>query len=136
MSLLNRDTAILPSVTPQMMVGAASPLWALFAGATFSGMAFWWSARLFAPKNLEALLDAVPLAALTPAVLAPPEPVVVPDEAPEPAFEEPVAVEAAPAVEVAEAVVQPTEVVVQSGDPVTSPPTPARTKAPKSSPAV
>jgi len=55
----------LPTLTPQMMLGAASPLWALFAGATLSGMAFWWSARAFAPRNLEALLEAATAPAKT-----------------------------------------------------------------------
>lgn len=38
-------------------IGAASPLWLMFAGAATAGMAFWWMNRWrVAPTNLEAVL--------------------------------------------------------------------------------
>ena len=51
----------------QAPIGAASPLWAFFAGVTGVGLTYWWMARLFAPANLEAFY-----AAATP--MRPPEP--------------------------------------------------------------
>lgn len=40
----------------QFPVGAASPLWLMFAGAASAGMAYWWLTRWARPANLEALL--------------------------------------------------------------------------------
>ncbi|MFN3515058.1 MAG: hypothetical protein ACK41C_18600 [Phenylobacterium sp.] len=37
-------------------VGAASPLWPVFAGAVGAGLAYWWMTRWPAATNLEALL--------------------------------------------------------------------------------
>ena len=34
-----------PLFRPQMMIGAASPLWGYFAGAALTGVAFWWMTR-------------------------------------------------------------------------------------------
>ena len=42
----------------QFPVGAASPLWLLYAGAASAGMAYWWMTRWAKPVNLEALLGA------------------------------------------------------------------------------
>lgn len=39
-------------------MGAASPLWLLYAGAAGAGMAYWWITRWTKPANLEALLGA------------------------------------------------------------------------------
>jgi len=47
-----------PRVSPQMMVGAASPLWGYFGAAAAGGMAYWWMTRWGRPVNLEALFDA------------------------------------------------------------------------------
>ena len=41
-------------------VGAASPLWFLFAGAASAGLAYWWMTRFTDRTNLEALLGASP----------------------------------------------------------------------------
>ena len=45
-------------------VGAASPLWFLFAGAASAGLAYWWMTRWTDRTHLEALLapaaDALP----------------------------------------------------------------------------
>lgn len=43
-------------------VGAASPLWLMFAGAATAGMAFWWATRWRTATNLEAVLPAPDLA--------------------------------------------------------------------------
>jgi hypothetical protein len=44
-----------PMFRPEMMVGAASPLWGYFAGAVMLGSAWWWMTRWLQPTNLEAL---------------------------------------------------------------------------------
>ncbi len=72
------------SLDPQkalfLPVGAASPLWFLFAGAASAGVAYWWMTRWADRTNLEALLAAP--APVEPDVPAPaadvvrPEPVV------------------------------------------------------------
>ncbi|CAN7279553.1 hypothetical protein LJR164_001363 [Phenylobacterium sp. LjRoot164] len=60
-------------------VGAASPLWFLFAGAASAGVAYWWMTRWADRTNLEALLAPVSgRSAALPAPAAdavPPEPV-------------------------------------------------------------
>ena len=58
-------------------VGAASPLWLLFAGAASAGVAYWWMTRWEDRSNLEALLAPAHAAALpAPAADAvPPEPI-------------------------------------------------------------
>jgi len=70
------------------VVGAASPLWLVFAGAAASGAAYWWMTRWARPVNLEAIMGAAsqPAAALPePAEALPePEPAAV-ELAPEPA---------------------------------------------------
>jgi hypothetical protein len=43
-------------VSPQLLVGAASPLWSYFGAAAAGGVAFWWMTRWTQPVNLEALL--------------------------------------------------------------------------------
>ncbi len=48
-----------------MMVGAASPLWGLFAVAAAGGVAFWWMTRWTRATNLEAFY-ASPFGARTP----------------------------------------------------------------------
>ncbi len=42
----------------RLPVGAASPLWGLFAGAAVSGAAWWWMTRWTRPVNLEAMFGA------------------------------------------------------------------------------
>ena len=58
-------------------VGAASPLWFLFAGAASAGVAYWWMTRWADRSNLEALLAPAHAAGLpAPAADAvPPEPI-------------------------------------------------------------
>lgn len=47
----------------QMPIGAASPLWVLFAGAASAGVAYWWLTRWRNPTHLEAMaaLPSAPL---------------------------------------------------------------------------
>jgi hypothetical protein len=104
-----------PKTLPQLMVGAASPLWAYFGAAAAGGVAFWWMTQWARPTNLEALfakadavaapaaepvLDAAEAVAelpvLTAEALAAPEPIVE-AAAPEPTS----AIEPAPTVEAA-----------------------------------
>jgi hypothetical protein len=104
-----------PKVLPQVMVGAASPLWVYFGAAAAGGVAFWWMTQWARPTNLEALFataDAVaaPLAqpvletaeavaelpVLAAETLAAPEPVVEVAPEPTPAIEPTPAMEAAP----------------------------------------
>jgi len=47
-----------PMFRPEMLVGAASPLWGYFAGAAVMGSAWWWMTRWLQPANLEALAEA------------------------------------------------------------------------------
>lgn len=42
-------------VSPQLLVGAASPLWSYFGAAASAGVAYWWMTRWVQPANLEAL---------------------------------------------------------------------------------
>lgn len=44
-----------PRALPQVMVGAASPLWAYFGVAAAGGLAYWWMTRWARPVNLEAM---------------------------------------------------------------------------------
>ncbi|HEY0650435.1 MAG TPA: hypothetical protein VGD44_21270, partial [Phenylobacterium sp.] len=68
-------------VTPQLMLGAASPLWAYFGAAAAGGVAYWWMTRWTQPVNLEALFGAKPAATLAPVIEAAAEPVVEAAEA-------------------------------------------------------
>jgi hypothetical protein len=53
-----------------MTIGAASPLWFLFAGAAATGAAFWWMSQWVKPVNLEAIMGQAEKAA-APLVEAP-----------------------------------------------------------------
>jgi len=115
LSFLPEMPKIDPEKGPNLMAGAASPLWLMFGGAAMAGATWWWwSARWREAVNVEALLAPT----LTGAMPAP-EPVAL---APEPAIEAPIdpvteapvlaPVEAATAIEtVAEAVVDTAETV-------------------------
>lgn len=51
-------------MSPHLMMGVASPLWAYFGAAAASGVAYWWMTRWARPVNLEAMFaGAVPLSA-------------------------------------------------------------------------
>lgn len=50
-----------PPSAPNLLVGAASPLWAVFGGAAAAGAAWWWwSSRWREAINLEALMALAP----------------------------------------------------------------------------
>ena len=51
-----------PRLTPTVMIGAASPLWAYFGAATAGGLAYWWMTQLARPANFEGLFNAAGLA--------------------------------------------------------------------------
>jgi len=57
------ETPELPkaAVSPEALVGAASPLWAYFGGAAATGLAWWWMTR-FTPQNLEAMFQTAAVA--------------------------------------------------------------------------
>ena len=54
LSAISKD----PQALIRIPLGAASPLWALFAGAAMSGAAWWWMTRWTRPANLEAVFGA------------------------------------------------------------------------------
>ena len=55
-------------MSPHLLLGAASPLWAYFGAAAAGGVAYWWMTR-WQPMNLEALLGGLTKAAALPASL-------------------------------------------------------------------
>ena len=64
MSLIEDTKDLSPKpVSPATLVGVASPLWGLYAGAAATGIAWWWMTRWTRPQNLEAMWGA-----LTPAI--------------------------------------------------------------------
>jgi predicted flap endonuclease-1-like 5' DNA nuclease len=83
LSFLPELPQIDPEKGPNLMAGAASPLWLMFGGAAMAGATWWWwSTRWREAVNVEALMTP----ALT-ATLPTPEPVEL---APEPAVAEPI----------------------------------------------
>ncbi|HKR87513.1 MAG TPA: hypothetical protein VJS38_05010 [Phenylobacterium sp.] len=112
-----------PLFRPQMMIGAATPLWGYFTGVALTGVALWWMSRWLPTPSPTAVAAAPP----DPPVKAP-EPVeareIVPQAAapdPDPAADP----APAPAVELIEEPVLDAEFVP-------APPPPARPKKPKS----
>lgn len=66
-----------PRAALHVPIGAASPLWLLFAGAATSGMAYWWMTRWAAYTHIEATPFAAPVAAAAEFEVPPPEQVAV-----------------------------------------------------------
>lgn len=60
MTYLDTPQPAQPRLGPQLLWGAASPLWGYFGAATAGGVAFWWMTRWARPANLEALLHQAP----------------------------------------------------------------------------
>lgn len=58
MSFLPETRELPRPASAELMVGAASPLWAYFSGAAATGLAWWWMTRM-APRNLEAMFAAM-----------------------------------------------------------------------------
>lgn len=51
-------------MSPHLMMGVASPLWAYFGAAAAGGVAYWWMTRWARPVNLEAMFGGtLPLSA-------------------------------------------------------------------------
>jgi predicted flap endonuclease-1-like 5' DNA nuclease len=87
LSFLPELPKIDPEKGPNLMAGAASPLWLVFGGAAMAGATWWWwSARWREAVNVEALLAPTLTGALTGGLPAS-EPVTL---APEPAVEAPI----------------------------------------------
>ena len=83
LSFLPEIPKIDPEKGPNLMAGAASPLWLVFGGAAMAGATWWWwSARWREAVNVEALL-APTLSGASPTL----EPIA---SAPEPAIEAPI----------------------------------------------
>ena len=66
MSEPKSNESVTPTAALHVPIGAASPLWFMFAGAASAGVAYWWMTRWMRPVNLEALMalpsaDAHPL---------------------------------------------------------------------------
>jgi hypothetical protein len=117
--------ALDPQKAFNIPLGAASPLWFMFAGAASAGVAYWWMTRWVEHANLEALLGPA-----KPQLVSAPEP--APELIPEPAT---VAAETAAvaqamveeAVDVAAAVVE-TVAAPPEAEPAAEPPLKARAK--------
>lgn len=116
-------------------IGAASPLWALFAGAASVGMAYWWMVRWTDRTNLEAMFAPAQAPAspvLEAPVLAAPEPIAEPsvvEATPAPVLAEPEPVVAAVAEKLAEPVIAAAEAVADIADTVVEPEPAAKVKA-------
>lgn len=65
-------------MSPQLLVGVASPLWGYYGAAAAGGIAYWWMTQWARPVNLGSMLEAVarPAASLAPLVEAAAEPMV------------------------------------------------------------
>jgi hypothetical protein len=129
MAYLDQPETTPPPVSPQLLMGAASPLWTYFGAAAASGVAFWWMTRWTQPVNLEALFDAA-----TRAMRSGPQLTLKGVETAEavveaaPSVEAPVGGEAAPISPVA-AVETPAEAVTQAVEAAVQAPAQAATEA-------
>jgi hypothetical protein len=120
-------------------IGAASPLWFLFAGATTAGLAFWWAGRWTKFTNLEAMFAPAVGTAEAVVEVAPLELVPAPEAEPEPkAGLVEVASPPAAATKLAEPQSPPKRAVEAVAEPVTEaatePKPTAHAKAPKGAP--
>lgn len=65
-----------PRVSPQLMLGVASPLWGYFGAVAAGGVAYWWMTRWTQAANLEAYFGQQAMAAPMAALEAVAEPMV------------------------------------------------------------
>jgi len=56
-------------MSPQLLLGVASPLWSYFGAAAMGGVAYWWMTRWTQASNLEALFGGAARAAVLPVPL-------------------------------------------------------------------
>lgn len=109
LSFLPEIPKIDPEKGPNLMAGAASPLWLMFGGAAMAGATWWWwSARWRQAVNLEAMMAP----ALSPLAGPAAEPII------DPVTEAPVFGLALAPVEVAELIVDPAPVVEAAAEAV------------------
>ena len=127
-----------PRVSPNLMVGAASPLWGFFGAATAGGLAYWWMTRWTQTQNLEALFGMATKALAEPALEmaeAVAEAVAEAAEAAVEALPAPVGGESAPISPLVEAMAAPEAVIDPSPEPVLEAvPEPAVEAAPEPQP--
>ena len=117
LSFLPEIPKIDPEKGPNLLAGAASPLWLMFGGAAMAGATWWWwSARWREAVNVEALMAPAPALALASTAEKAPELVAYVELEPEPVID-PVTeapVLAPVALETPEAVTAATEVVTEA----------------------
>lgn len=120
-----------PLMRPEVMIGAASPLWGFFTGAAVAGMGWWWMNRWIQRPDVERVVEtaAAPAVKLVEAVAGPVAEALVAAEPPA----EPVGGEAAPVAAAAlevEASSEPQLASELTPDPAPTPaPTPRSRKA-------
>lgn len=135
MSELKSNESVTPAAALHVPIGAASPLWFMFAGAASAGVAYWWMTRWMRPVNLEALMalpnaDAHPLEEAAILMEAFVEPVLEAAEVVEPVLEAGGVVDPDPA---------PTPAPEPAPNPLDTPPPPveaAAVTAPEPAPAL
>ena len=117
LSFLPEIPKIDPEKGPNLLAGAASPLWLMFGGAAMAGATWWWwSARWREAVNVEALMAPAPALALASTAEKAPELVAYVELEPEPVID-PVTeapVLAPVALETPEAVTAAAEVVTEA----------------------
>ncbi|HEY0647789.1 hypothetical protein [Phenylobacterium sp.] len=94
-------------LSPQLLVGVASPLWGYFGAAAMGGVAYWWMTRWTQPANLEALFGRVSEAMTAPVAEAAAAVTEIAEAAAEALPEMPVGGESAPISPAVEALAPP-----------------------------
>jgi hypothetical protein len=57
-ALWQSRTLVPPFARPELMIGAASPLWGFYTGVALAGMSWWWMSRWARPGGFERLAAA------------------------------------------------------------------------------
>jgi outer membrane biosynthesis protein TonB len=113
-------------LSPQLLVGVASPLWGYFGAAAMGGVAYWWMTRWTQTANLEALFGKVSEAMTAPVAEAAAAVTEIAEAAAEALPEMPVGGESAPISPAVEALAPPEPVpepvVEASSEPVVETP--------------